>query len=213
MNLVQHLTVGFIGAGNMTSIITKRLFEQKTIKPEHTWISNRTNGKLLKLQEQWPFQIAQNNEDVVDHCQVVFLAMKPQDFIAAVEPIASLFQPDQIVVSLLAGVPLDNLKSVLPNSRIVRVMPNTPSALGRGVIGYCLADSEDDGAKGIVEDLLAPLGYVVPLEEGDMFDALLVSTSSGTGFVLELMAYWQEWIEERGFAPEVAREMTIDTFL
>jgi pyrroline-5-carboxylate reductase len=212
MALVQHLKVGFIGAGNMTSIITRRLFETNTVKPEHTWVSNRTPGKLAKLQEQWPIQVANTNEAVVDNCQVIFLSIKPQDFVSAIEPLASIFQPDQIVISLLAGVPLENLEKVLPTSRLVRVMPNTPSSFGKGVIGYCMNDSDDNGAVSIVEELLAPLGYVVPLDEGDAFDALLVSCSSGTGFILELMAYWQDWIEERGFSPEVARRMTVDTF-
>lgn len=213
MNLVQHLHIGFIGAGNMTSIITRRLFENSVVKPENTWISNRTPGKIAKIQELWPIQVAKNNEEVVEKSQVVFLAMKPQDFIAAVEPLASLFNEDQIVVSLLAGVPLENLEKVLPSSRLVRVMPNTPSALGKGVVGYCVGDQEDQGLITIIEELLAPLGYVVPLDEGDMYDALLVSCSSGTGFILELMSYWQDWIEERGFSPEVARRMTVETFM
>jgi pyrroline-5-carboxylate reductase len=213
MNFVQHLKVGFIGAGNMTQIMVQRLFETNTVKPENTYISNRTPGKLLKLREHWPIHMAQTNEEVVDNCQVIVLAMKPQDFLSAVEPLASLFQPDQIVVSLLAGVPLDNLEKILPDSRIVRVMPNTPSSLGKGVVGYCASDSEDQGAIATVEELLAPLGYLVPLDEGEMFDTLLVSCSSGIGFIFELMAYWQDWIEERGFSPEVARRMTVETFL
>jgi pyrroline-5-carboxylate reductase len=213
MTLIQHLKVGFIGAGNMTNIITKRLFETNTVKPENTWVSNRTPGKIAKLREQWPIQIANTNEDVVDRCQVVFLSMKPQDFVSAVEPLATIFYKDQIVISLLAGVPLENLEKTLPESRLVRVMANTPSSLGKGVIGFCMANSEDKGAISIVEELLAPLGYVVPLDEGDMFDALLVSCSSGPGFILELMSYWQDWIEERGFSTEVARRMTIETFL
>lgn len=213
MTLVQHLKVGFIGAGNMTNIITRRLFEAGLVKPEHTWVSSRSPGKILKIREQWAINIANNNEDVVNNCQVIFLSMKPQDFLGAVEPLASLFDKEQIVVSLLAGVPHENLKKVLPASRLVRVMPNTPAALGKGVIGYCMNNKNDQGATGVVEELLAPLGYVVPLDEGEMYDALTVSCSSGIGFILELMSYWQDWIEERGFSSEVARRMTVETFL
>jgi pyrroline-5-carboxylate reductase len=213
MNLVQHLKIGFIGAGNMTSIVIRRLLETAKIKPENIWVSNRTPGKLIKLKDQWNIHVAANNEEVVDNTQIIFLSVKPQDFSSAVEPIASLFQPDQIVASLLAGINFESLEKVLPNSRLVRVMPNTPSALGQGVVGYCLNESKDSGANSLIEELLSPLGYVVPMEEGDMFDALIVSCASGTGFVLELMSYWQDWIEERGFPPEVAKKMTLETFL
>lgn len=213
MSLLQHLKVGFIGAGNMTSTITRRLFEEGKIKPENVWISNRTPGKLQKIKEQWNIHIAKSNEEVVENCQIVFLAMKPQDFYTAIEANASQFNQDQIVISLLAGVTIESIEKLLPQTRIIRVMPNTPSALGKGVVGFCLNDEADQGAKAIIEELLAPLGFIVSLEEGDMFDALLVSSSSGTGFILELMSYWQEWIEERGISPEVARQITVDTFL
>lgn len=214
MTLVEHLKIGFIGAGNMTTTLLSRLFEEKVISPAHTWVSNRTPGKLTKLKDQFPgLNIASTNEDIIDHCQVIFLAMKPQDFSNAIEPIASLFDEDQLVISLLAGVSLDLLEKTLKNPRLVRIMPNTPAILGNGVVSYCLQDSEDHGGQAIVEELLAPLGHIVNVDEGDMFDTLLVSTSSGVGFIFELMTYWQDWIEERGFSPEVARQLTIDTFL
>ncbi len=213
MNLVQHLKIGFIGAGNMTSVMIRRLLESSEVKAENIWVSNRTPGKLMKLKDQWNINAASDNEEVVDHTQILFLSVKPQDFSSAIEPIASLLQPDQIVASLLAGIDFGTLEKTLPHSRLVRVMPNTPSALGKGVIGYCLNDEGDEGANVIMEELLAPLGYVVAMEEGDMFDALTISCSSGTGFVLELMSYWQDWIEERGFSPEVAKKMTLETFL
>ena len=47
----------------------------------------------------------------------------------------------------------------------------------------------------------------------DQFDALMVSCSSGTGFVFEMMMYWQDWIEEHGFNEEVSKKLTIETFL
>jgi pyrroline-5-carboxylate reductase len=51
------------------------------------------------------------------------------------------------------------------------------------------------------------------MEDEDQFEAFTVSAASGTGFVYELMMYWQDWIEERGFEPEVARKMVVQTFL
>lgn len=213
MNLVQHFKIGFIGAGNMTSIIIRRLLESGKMKPENILVSNRTPGKLIKLKEQLNIHIARNNEEVVEASNIVILSIKPQDFLSAVEPIASLFHKDQIVASLLAGVTFESLEKILPESRLVRVMPNTPSSMGKGVVGYCLNDNKDAGANTLIEDLLSPLGYVVPMDEGDMFNALTVSCASGTGFVLELMSYWQDWIEERGFSPDIAKKMTIETFL
>ena len=51
------------------------------------------------------------------------------------------------------------------------------------------------------------------MQDEDEFDALMIACSSGTGFVFELMMYWQEWLEEHDFTPEQARMMAVDTFL
>jgi len=91
-------------------------------------------------------------------------------------------------------------------------MPNTPSLIGRGVIGYLL-NEDDEAMEATVEDLFQPLGRVIQVNDEDQFEALMVSCSSGTGFVFEMMTYWQDWIEEHGFSDEEARMMTIETFV
>jgi len=64
----------------------------------------------------------------------------------------------------------------------------------------------------VIEDLFRPLGLVRETEDEMQFEALMVACSAGTGFVFELMSYFQEWIEERGFDPLDARRMIIETF-
>ena len=58
-----------------------------------------------------------------------------------------------------------------------------------------------------------PRSVEYPVHDEDQFEALMVSCSSGTGFVFEMMMYWQDWIEEHGFSLEEARLMTIETFV
>lgn len=196
----------------MTQAMVRGLVEGGVVPAKQIYATNRTPGKLQKLVETLSINASPDNEALIDACHIVVLAMKPQDLIAAIEPIASSFRPEQIVVSLAAGIGLSSLEKLLPESRIVRVMPNTPIFIRKGVLGYCMND-EDQGAEAMIDDLLRPLGYVVKLEEGDAFDALMISCSSGTGFVFELMQYWKEWIEERGIESEEARAMTVQTFL
>jgi hypothetical protein len=80
------------------------------------------------------------------------------------------------------------------------------------MFGYVTSQG-DSGLETLVEDLCSPLGSVFRMEDEDQFEAFTVSCASGTGFVYELMMYWQDWIEERGFDPEVARQMVVQTFL
>lgn len=210
--LLKNQRIGFIGAGNMAQAMIKGLIEGGYISAERILVSNRSHGKLNKLKEQYQIQTFDNNESLVENSDIVILAMKPQDLLSAVEPISQSFNDDQIVMSIAAGIKMPVLEKNLPQCRLVRVMPNTPSVIGQGVVGYFI-NEDNETVEDIVENLFRPLGKVMHVHDEDEFDALMIACSSGTGFVFELMMYWQEWLEEHDFTPEQARMMAVDTFL
>jgi len=204
--------IGFVGAGNMCAALIEGWLGKSLVQAEEVCVSNRTPGKPKKLAEQWGVKICATNEELVDQSNVVVLAVKPQDLILAVEPIGSTFRPDQIVISLAAGIPLRRLKKILPQgTHIARVMANTPARINRGTFAYCTAGN-DLVVDRFMERMFKPLGFTVRLEEGEPFEAFSVATSAGVGFIYEMMIYWQEWLEERGIEPELAQQMTVHTF-
>lgn len=210
--LTKVIKIGFIGAGNMTQALIKGVVEAKQVKASQIYVSNRTPGKLLKLKELYQINTFEYNEEIVDHCDLIILAMKPQDLPAAISEISEKFRPEQIVISLAAGISIDALEKIVPNGRLARMMPNTPSLIGRGVIGL-LTENIDESGSDLIQDIFSGLGVIFDVNSEDQFDALMVSCSSGTGFVFEMMMYWQDWIQERGFTTEEARLMTVETFL
>ncbi len=206
-------TYGFLGAGHMSQAIIRSLIESASVKPEHIWVSNRSAGKLDRLVEQTGVHKAANNEELIDKAEVILLGVKPQDLVTAVEPIASSFDGSHIVVSLAAGVSLQNLKKLIPNvNQLIRIMPNAAVKVRRSVIG-CSVSGEALWLKTLAQDLFKPLGEIVFVEEGEAFEALTVACSSGIGFVYELMEYWQDWLMDHDFSSEEARRMTVGTFM
>lgn len=204
--------IGFIGVGNLSQAMIKTLIEAKILQGNQIYASNRTPGKLQKAVDLWGVQALPTNEEVVDAADIIVIAVKPQDFSSAIDPIASSFHEKQIVVSLAAGVTMRTLGKKLPQCRIIRAIPNMPAVIRRGVIGYLCSD-KDSGLESVAEDLFSPLGDVFRVKDEDELEALLVSCSSGTGFVFEIMMYFQDWISEHGFDESVAREMVVETFL
>jgi len=211
--MFKNRKLGFIGAGHLAQAMIRSLIETKTIEPSQIWISNRSEGKLKRVQEHFQVNAAATNEQLVDECDIVFLAVKPQDMLEAVESVSSAFQSSHLVISLAVGISISELERLVPNRpMIVRVMPNTAVSIQKSVTGYCLSERAKS-AEGLIQALLSPMGLVVPCLEGEEFQALMVSCSSGIGFVTELMIYWQEWLEEHGFEANLARDMTVQTFL
>ena len=210
--LLKTYKIGFIGAGNMSQALIKGMVESKVIAADHIYASNRTPGKLMKLRDTFGIHTFDFNQQIVETCDIVVLAMKPQDLPEAVMELAQYFRPEQVVISLAAGISMSKLEKLIPTGRLIRLMPNTPSLIGRGVIGV-LSTSEDTIVSDIVEDLFSHLGFILKVDTEDQFDALMISCSSGTGFVFEMMMYWQDWIQEHGFSVEDSKKMTIETFL
>ena len=210
--LIKTMKIGFIGAGNMSQTLIKGLIESKLVRAEQISASNRTPGKLLKLKENYKINTTELNQEIIENCDIIILGVKPQDLETALEDVAGHFRDEQIVISLAGGITFSKLEKLIPRGRLVRLMPNTPSLIGRGVIGLLCQDN-NESTEDIVQDLFSHLGFVLKVETEDQFDALMISCSSGTGFVFEMMLYWQDWIQEHGFSSEESRKMTIETFL
>ena len=197
--------LGFVGAGNMAQALIRGLLESKMVAADHVYVSNRTPGKTQKLKDLYGVHVCTSNEEVVENADIVILAVKPQDLLLAIEPLSQFFLQEQIVISLAAGVRMQTLEKNLPQTRLVRLMPNTPALIGKGLIGYLL-NEQDPGLEATVEDLFSCLGKVIRMADEEQLEAFMVASSSGTGFIFEIMMYWQDWIEEHGFDPKVARD-------
>ena len=204
--------IGFIGLGNMGQAILNALMQSNTLKPEQVFVHNRTPGKVQKMVTRFGVQAAGTSEELVEKSDIVILATKPQDLLNLLEPLRNTFTSEKVAISLAAGVQLSTLKKYMPEAQLVRVMANTPVFICKAVVGFCLKEP-NLVIEELIKKLFTPLGHVVSTEEGEEFSALMVASSSGTGFILEMMKYWQDWIEEYGLEPEVAKKIVIETFL
>ena len=168
----------------------RALLENGTFRKDQIFATNRSEGRLKKAVETFGIGTFKNNEELIDHCDIIVVAVKPQDLLGVLEPIANSFDETSVLISLAAGISLSAISRTVPQTeRLVRVMPNTPLEVGKAVIGYCI----NEGASSIeplVQDILEPMGLAVADEEGEAFEALTVACGTGTGFVFELMLFW-----------------------
>jgi pyrroline-5-carboxylate reductase len=113
---------------------------------------------------------------------MVMLGMKPQqlDDIAAIH--AARIAGVPVLLSILAGVEEPALAARFQAGAIVRVMPNLPVAIGKGVVALS-SDSADDDSRSAVEALMAPLGLVEWIDEARLFDSVTALAGCGPGFV------------------------------
>jgi pyrroline-5-carboxylate reductase len=201
-----------LGCGNLGQAVLKAFLDSGLVKPDHIRITNRTERKSSKLAEEYGVLPCHTNEELIENSDVVILGIKPQDLYTTIEPIASIFHSDHVVMSLAAGVTVQNLQTLIPDCpNMIKIMPNTAARVKKSVIAYA-ATRAAQAHLVWVEMLLATMGYVVPVEDGEEMEAVVVGSGSGVGFVFELMIYWKEWLEERGIDPDTAKKITVQVF-
>jgi pyrroline-5-carboxylate reductase len=133
------------------------------------------------------------------HPAILMIGVKPQMLGEVAEDIASLIGPDTIVLSILAGVTIDDLRARFPAAAArMRVMPNMPVRTGKGVVGLAGAEGKPAPRKTITR-LMAPLGHVEWIEDESLFDALTALTGSGPAFIYRFVDAMRAGAERLGF--------------
>lgn len=130
-----------------------------------------------------------------------------------IEPICRLLKglgavkKDAVVVSIAAGVTLPALTKIFgPDVAIIRAMPNTPCAIGKGMTVLARGGSANDADVALAQKIFSPLGRVVELEEKHM-DTVTGLSASGPAFVFVMIEALADGGVARGLPRQVALEM------
>jgi len=176
--------IGFIGAGNMTAALLKGLLRGGHYQAKDLWASDPVDAQLRRCRRLHKIETTRDNRELVRQSQTIILAVKPQVMAAVLDDIRPEANPRKLFVSIAAGFPLRRLEAGLGGqARVVRVMPNTPVLVGRG-ISVAVA-----GSKATPPDLKHTLklfkavGEAVSITGEDLLDAVTALSGSGPAFV------------------------------
>ncbi len=179
---------GMIGVGNMGGPVARAVC--RGVGADRVYVANRTVEKAEKLAQELGCTACGN--ETAAACRYVFLGVKPQGMealLAELRPILQQHKP--VLVSMAAGISLRQLESWAGGGLpVMRIMPNTPVAIGRGVILYCKNSLVSPQDEQCLVEALSPAGIVDPLEEKlmDAGSALCGCSPAFTDLYLEAMA-------------------------
>ena len=144
---------------------------------------------------------------------VLILAVKPQIFPEAARGLEAWVGEETLVISIMAGISIHQIRAALNAARVLRVMPNTPGAIGKGVSVIAAPEDVSDEDIAIARDLLAPLGRVEgPVDEGLMGVVTAVS-GSGPAYVFLLAEAMASAGEAEGLDAELAARLANQTLI
>src|SRR5579872_6974263 len=155
--------------------------------------------------------IALNPPKPPDDAAAIVIAVKPQSAVAVLPAIAASAGPSTLVVSIMAGRTLRSLAAVLPRAgALVRAMPNTPAAIGRGIT-VAVAAHATEAQRQLAHRLLAATGSVEWIDDEKHMDAVTAVSGSGPAYVFLLAEALAEAGVAAGLPPAVSRQLAVRT--
>ena len=235
MSIKEGIKAGFIGCGNMGGVLAAVAAKSLQLKngandqsaapgsenPENSTVlgnavyaADHNAFKVDKLAETFGCT-ASDAVQIASECRIIFLGVKPQVLdkaCAEIKEILAARRDRFCIVSMAAGVKLAALKGILGDVPIIRIMPNTPCAVGAGVILYSRGSKASDEDVALLMDLMGPAGIISEMDEKklDMGSAL---TGCGPAFVYMFIDALIDGAVRTGLPREAAKRFAVQTVL
>ena len=170
-------SIGIIGYGNMGSAIGQRLKSKFQV-----WAFDKDKGKTENLSD---IKVAQDTLNLISAVIAVILSVKPQDFGEVLKEIKNDIDA-KLVISIAAGISTGYIESRLGRVRVIRVMPNLPAKVGKGMICLCKGSYTCEKDLDFAKELFDNLGETMLVEE-NLMNAVTAVSGSGPGYFYHLI--------------------------
>lgn len=182
----MQYTFGFIGVGNMGAALARAACRRR---PEQVVVTNRTVDKAAVLAEDLDCDLAMSNDAVARDSRYIFLGVKPHQLAELLKSLAPVLREREdryVLVSMAAGVSIDSILEALGfEAPVLRIMPNTPVAVGQGVVPYSARGMSTEEIDTFCAQMTGA-GYFDPIEES-LMDAAAALAGSGPAFVCQFI--------------------------
>jgi pyrroline-5-carboxylate reductase len=191
--------IGIIGGGNMGEAFAGAMIQTGIFQPSSIIVSDVMSERLKTLKNTYGINITQDNFMLFDACDVLILAVKPQQMDDMLTDIVRYphfsIKERKLIVSIAAGITIRKIESLLyqsldENSRkmlpIIRVMPNTPSTVLKGMSGMSANQYAQQEDIIMTRRILEAMGHVIEFDEKHL-DAVTGLSGSGPAYVFYLI--------------------------
>jgi pyrroline-5-carboxylate reductase len=142
--------------------------------------------------------------------ETLVVAVKPQSFREAGAALKPFAGPNTLVVSIMAGATIASISEVCGGA-VVRAMPNTPAAIGRGITVAVAANNVSAAQRAVADALLRAIGAVEWVDDETLMDAVTAVSGSGPAYVFLLAEELARAGVEAGLPTELATRLARET--
>lgn len=209
---MQKVSIGFIGGGNMARSLVAGLIASD-FQANRIWVCDLNESNQHYFEQKYQVNTTGVAKEIIHHCQVVVLAVKPINMAEVAVEITSLVKEKKpLLISIAAGIPLSTLENWYGvNLPIVRAMPNTPSLVRCGATGLCQNGNLAEQQVSQTEHILRSCGVITWVKDESLVDVITAVSGSGPAYFFRLMEVIADTAEELGLSQEQAQLFTVQT--
>ncbi len=215
--LLTDCKLAFIGCGVMAESIIAGLLRMELVSPDKITASHPRPERRNELEKKYKIQTFEHNADAVKAVSgddsIVVLCVKPQRIKGVLAELKNVVQPDQLVISIIAGATIETISQELDNRLIVRTMPNTPSQIGQGMTAWTCTTEVNENHQAQVKELLTALGKEIFVETENMIDMATSLSATGPTYIFTFMEAMTDAGVHLGFSRHVSQELVQQTIL
>jgi pyrroline-5-carboxylate reductase len=196
----------------MATALIKGMLSAGTYAAEQIWASDIDAGRRAQIRRRFGIGVTDDNAALVRESKVIVLAVKPQVIDAVLQEMRPQATPAKLFVSIAAGVTTERLEAGLGGEvRILRVMPNTPALLGKGMSVLVRGRYAGEADERLGVRLLKAVGQVACVEDERMLDAVTGLSGSGPAYVYRFAEGLLAGGIASGLPAPLARQLILQT--
>lgn len=207
------MKLAFIGGGVMGEAIIAGAARNGVATAGDIAVSELIAERREYLNKTYGIEASGSAERAVSASEIVVLAVKPQEFATAGKELAGRLNGNQTVMSIMAGVTIETIRSTLKHEAIVRAIPNTPAQIGEGMTVWTATPAVSEAARDSVRSVLHVLGQELYVTDEKYVDMATAVSSSGPAYVFLVIEALIDAAVHIGLRRDMAVPMVIQTVL
>lgn len=201
-----------IGGGNMGLTYAQSFLRSHITNKEDMMILEKSPEKAVELAKKDIGTVFGTPENCMPNADLIIFAVKPQDSSILFESLKPYIDPQQVFLSIMAGVKIKTICDSLGVKKVIRAMPNLPAQIGMGMTAFTSSDDVTRIELVMVQNLINTTGKTVYVEQEDAIDAATAISGSGPAYVWFFMKALMEAASEMGFNTSESELLVSQTF-
>ena len=195
----------------MATAMIAGLSKTKLIDPQNIPASDPYPAQLKKLSTRYKVSTTHDNLEAIKDKDIIVLSIKPQNLSAVGGEMQGNISPDSLILSIIAGAPIRNISRKLHHYRVVRVMPNTPARVGKGMSVWTSTEDVSETQRKYTKTILAALGEEIFVEHEDYLDMATALSGTGPAYVFMFMEAMIDAGVHMGFSRRISEQLVYQT--